>query len=579
MIHGTAAFRYADRVASKKQRPGKGKGPRQGISGNPQRRAGQLAQRRPAIAEEPEIPPLVLDLRSGKPKNSPLQDLAYALAGGAEPRPWWGESHRRILAAARALTWPSRLMDLETQACRIVGDEFYERLNSRVTGLHPPQWLRALVEETGAALRASVADGTGDWQQLWALLRGLALTAPPGDTDSETAKLARARFPDIKDPYLTALAEAGKAAKLLAARGLVSGIGHLADGCRAAGDPLVACDAYGSRFLLAAPFGYDGEGPDHWYAWDIDSCWVLTVAGAGVFGSAEDALAEWQHAVGPAAGTALSPSAPEMTARLLAPCLETGPLSDILQPPHSPTHSKASGNTGNSEPYTLSYSKNNPPAERMWFMPSVPAPADPGRDEDPAWLDRLCELEDDPFYAPQEYWDPEASAPPPGLDELTAGELAEVRDAAADEMLALDAASTGRRGPGHPGSARRFPGESASRAAAFGTGLVLDVMPGCPQLAVAAAPRRHLPLDHAIRPAVHHRTHQVPHLVSPAAPATTASPAPSSAPGSVSPSCPASPSPAAPTCAAREPAGRPAARAPRCPASRPAAPAPVFRRP
>ena len=51
--------------------------------------------------------------------------------------------------------------------------EFYERLNSRLTGLHPAQWLRALAEGTGAALRASVADGTGDWRQLWALLCGL----------------------------------------------------------------------------------------------------------------------------------------------------------------------------------------------------------------------------------------------------------------------------------------------------------------------------------------------------------------------------------------------------------------------
>ena len=284
-----------------------------------------------AVADEPDLPPLVLDFRSGKPEDSPLRDLAYALAGGAEPSPWWDESHQRILAAARALAWPSRLVDLETQACRIVGDEFYERLNSGLAGLHPSQWLRALAEETGAALRASVAGGAGDWRQLWALLCGLALTVPPGDIESETAKLARARFPDIKDPYVTVRAEAGKAARLLADRGLASGIGHSADGCQAAGDPLIACDAYGSRFLLVAPFGYDGEEVDHWYAWDIDACWILTVVGAGVFGSAQDALAEWQHAVGPAAGTALSPGAPEMTARLLAPCLETGPMSEMLQ--------------------------------------------------------------------------------------------------------------------------------------------------------------------------------------------------------------------------------------------------------
>ena len=133
-------------------------------------------------------------------------------------------------------------------------------------------------------------------------------------------------------------------------------------------------------------------------------------------------------------------------------------------------------------------------------MPSVPAPADPGRDGDPAWLDRdpmtaaereawldrLCAQDDDPADAPLEYRDPEACAPPPGQDELTADELAGVAAAAADELLALDAASTGRRGPGQAGSARTFPGESDSRAAGFGTGMAWDVMPGCAQLAVAA---------------------------------------------------------------------------------------------
>ena len=35
--------------------------------------------------------------------------------------------------------------------------------------------------------------------------------------------------------------------------------------------------------------------------------------------------------VGPAAGSALTPSTPETTARLLAPCLTTGPMSDMLE--------------------------------------------------------------------------------------------------------------------------------------------------------------------------------------------------------------------------------------------------------
>ena len=109
-------------------------------------------------------------------------------------------------------------------------------------------------------------------------------------------------------------------------------------------------------------------------------------------------------------------------------------------------------------------------------MPSVPALPDPGRDDDPAWLDR------DPMTAgsgrrgwtgcasrtttrltlPGEYWDPESCAPPPGQDELTAGELAGVAEAASDEMLALDAASTGRRGPGQ--ACRRGSSRGSRRA-------------------------------------------------------------------------------------------------------------------
>jgi len=122
-------------------------------------------------------------------------------------------------------------------------------------------------------------------------------------------------------------------------------------------------------------------------------------------------------------------------------------------------------------------------------MPAEPVPADPGPEDDLAWLDR------DPMTAAER----EASLDrlceqdePPGEEEyedyapLTPEELAEVRQAAADDLLAVTAATTGRRGPGQPGSARVFPGESSSRAAGFGPGMALDVLPGCAQLAVAA---------------------------------------------------------------------------------------------
>ena len=118
-------------------------------------------------------------------------------------------------------------------------------------------------------------------------------------------------------------------------------------------------------------------------------------------------------------------------------------------------------------------------------MSPSPVPADPGWDEDLAWLDRDPEREDwlararehDEPPEPEEYED---------FPDLTPDELEEIRQAAADELLAVEAATTGRRGPGQPGSARVFAGESCSPAASFGPGMALDVLPGCAQLAVAA---------------------------------------------------------------------------------------------
>src|SRR2546429_1538351 len=122
-------------------------------------------------------------------------------------------------------------------------------------------------------------------------------------------------------------------------------------------------------------------------------------------------------------------------------------------------------------------------------MPASPVPADPRWDEDLTWLDRdpmtaaeraasldrLCER--DEGYCEEEDED---------SDPFTVEELAETREAAADELLAVKAATTGRRGPGQPGSAQIFPGESASRAAGFGPGMARDVLPGCAGLAAAA---------------------------------------------------------------------------------------------
>jgi uncharacterized protein DUF222 len=82
------------------------------------------------------------------------------------------------------------------------------------------------------------------------------------------------------------------------------------------------------------------------------------------------------------------------------------------------------------------------------------------------------------------YQDPD-NAPPPGLDDAQlAALIAEARQVPADQAAAAWLA--GRRGPGMPGSGRRFPGEFSGPAAGFGSGRELDTAPGCAVLALFA---------------------------------------------------------------------------------------------
>jgi hypothetical protein len=154
----------------------------------------------------------------------------------------------------------------------------------------------------------------------------------------------------------------------------------------------------------------------------------------------------------------------------------------------------ADGGRDDSQPGTPPGPDQDPPGTGDAWEPVITRPDPMTEEERQAWLDVL----DEPFD-PEEYPDPDGP-PPPGEDELTAEEVAEIREAREAEAraavngaragttgaLAAIAALGGRRGPGQPGSAQVFPGESASRAAAFGSGLALDAMPGGPDLAMLA---------------------------------------------------------------------------------------------
>ena len=151
-------------------------------------------------------------------------------------------------------------------------------------------------------------------------------------------------------------------------------------------------------------------------------------------------------------------------------------------------------------------------------MPQEPVPADPGRDEDPA---RRAAEPEGPAGDEPVPWEPVATRPDwmtgedwqayldaavgddepsdeedPPPEHYDLAEIdAECRQIAEDQACAaaraarlgttgaLGAIAAARRGPGQPGSARRFAGEYPSRAAQFATGMLMDTMPGRPELA------------------------------------------------------------------------------------------------
>ena len=158
-------------------------------------------------------------------------------------------------------------------------------------------------------------------------------------------------------------------------------------------------------------------------------------------------------------------------------------------------------------------------------MSETPVPPDPGRDEDapgtpsgpgdhpspgapgwrlvpcsPDWDEAyLAAMTEDEYPGDADLYEDPDNAPPAGLDDAELATLiAEARENAEDQARDAEAAArrgvtgllamlgsvaAGRRGPGMPGSAESFLGESGSPAAGFASGKPLDTAPGCAALA------------------------------------------------------------------------------------------------
>ncbi len=130
--------------------------------------------------------------------------------------------------------------------------------------------------------------------------------------------------------------------------------------------------------------------------------------------------------------------------------------------------------------------------EAVAWEPVVTRPDPMAEEGQQALLDAVTD-QDSPWWLEEGDPDPDDD-PPPGdcdLQEIAAQcrQISEDQARAAANAArlgatgALAAIAAARCGPGQPGSARRFPGEYPSRAPQFATGMLMDTMPGRPELA------------------------------------------------------------------------------------------------
>ncbi|MFB9420263.1 hypothetical protein ACFQQB_11680 [Nonomuraea rubra] len=272
--------------------------PTRGVSGNPARRAEQLAARQSAP-----------DPRSG---------LLESLLGTAGDQ-WWPDSQESIIGGMPDLPAHSPLR-LENAVVDLVGEEMWTRTQIETMGFHWNQYLASLADLVRDEIQIATRTG-GQMDDLWRLLHGLAAMTPPPSGEMLRRDPDLAVREAIKDTT-TALTKAG------IAPGWPSEILRAAP----AGEPLLLTDAYGSRCALLAPFAWGEQNP-HWYCWDIDRCTGDRVVHAGVFASPREALAEWRAAVGSHAAPASAQPVPcdQTTARdLLDPLCRSDFLDAML---------------------------------------------------------------------------------------------------------------------------------------------------------------------------------------------------------------------------------------------------------
>jgi len=228
-----------------------------------------------------------------------MAGIARSLPGGAglmaRARAWWPASYAEVIDGATALLEATSPVELEEAVCTLIGDHWRRMTDQHSTGFAPSSWLEGLL--TAAAARAGEP-------AVRRLLRGIAVTAPPGPAGTASALLSRSSV-------------AGEPAWL-----------DSPPTSSVSPDVLLLRDVYGLRFGVLAQVTTDG-GPSRNYLFDVDLCHGFArMVGCGYHPDLQTAAARWRATVGTSADRAEPEPLPDgLLANLLDGSAFDGPFA------------------------------------------------------------------------------------------------------------------------------------------------------------------------------------------------------------------------------------------------------------
>jgi hypothetical protein len=200
--------------------------------------------------------------------------------------PWFGPSIARILGQDEALMAATGPRELEQVAAALTGTEIYRVLHESGQGLWFSRWFEELTRAAAERIKSEQTAGGSASQAPWRLLYGLAAIAPPALRDhalqaiKDAAAAAAASF-SVKPDWLSLCPDGAVTGRVETMR-----------------------DDYGTRFAVLAECGYPGGVDPHVFSFDIDACGLVTLAGAAVFDSLDQAVSAWRQAKADAAQAA-----------------------------------------------------------------------------------------------------------------------------------------------------------------------------------------------------------------------------------------------------------------------------------